>query len=297
MASLESANPYFIVGGFVISRQEILEEIKKIKLNDLDKFLIFEIFKHITDYQSFENLRLVNKEFYTLVKHYFGHLNYHQDLVRDNKINIPLNPSVLKLEKIKDGNYDSWLKRRVCKKVKYELKSIFESFIAEYRWLNCNHYGHHYTHRANNKFHTYLHYTFHKETIEQVLNTKYEGFSFDFMIHLKKELIQYTGVLIMDIAIEHIMREKRKQKKNIYIEKWKILKECKTMITTMKNMFYIQNMTNLRNDIMRILTKDKCVAFTFYSFIRYKKHYSYELRKTHPILAKYIKTNLPNIND
>lgn len=91
----------------------------------------------------------------------------------------------------------------------------------------------------------------------------------------------------MDIAIEHIMREKRKQKKNIYIEKWKILKECKTMITTMKNMFYIQNMTNLRNDIMRILTKDKCVAFTFYSFIRHKKHYSYELGKTHPILARY----------
>ena len=295
MASLECARYEFVIDGFVISRQKLLEEIKKIKLNDLDKFLIFVIFKHITDYQCFENLRLVNKEFYTLVTHYFGHLNYHQDLVRDNKINVPLNINVLKINKIKESNYDIWLKRRVCKKVKYELKSIFEIFITKYKWLNCDNI--HYTPRANNTFHNYLHYTFHKETIEQVLNTKYEGFDFNLTIHLKKELIQYTGVLIMDIAIEHIMREKRKQKKNIYIEKWKILKECKTMITTMKNMFYIQNMTNLRNDIMRILTKDKCVAFTFYSFIRHKKHYSYELRKTHPILARYIKTNLPNIND
>jgi len=59
MASLESArDEYYFPGLGFVSRYDLLNNLK---LNDLDKFLIFEIFKQINDYQSFENLRLVNK--------------------------------------------------------------------------------------------------------------------------------------------------------------------------------------------------------------------------------------------
>lgn len=280
MASLESArDEYYFSGLGFISRYDLLNNLK---LNDLDKFLIFEIFKHITDYQSFENLRLVNKEFYTLVKHYFGHLNFHQDLVRDNKINVPLNINVLKINKIKESNYDIWLKRRVCDNynVRKKYKNILSVFTTKYKSILYEHNPSYYSnilyYKEYNVFTKDLINTFHKKTIEKILNYEYiySSLCIDSKEHLE---IHFTAILIMNIGLDYMLKQRKVKKRTSCIEKWLLIKNCKKIILQMlsiySNKLHIIIQHNLRSKIVKTLNKHACVAFTLNSFIINKHDY------------------------
>ena len=249
MASLDCARDEFEMDGIVISRKKIIENYNKPRLTDFEFDIFCVIFQYL-DYNSFDNLRIVNKELNKYVNDYFKHFMNHKKLVLNKEIKVKLNPEYNRLKKqIDNCNYDSNLIQNMkCGFSKNKFKNLFYfSYNGLFSGKNTNHIFPH------------------QNTIIHIIQKINPHYSYDY--YTKNYL--YVSFLVFKIGIDYIFKKKSYKLKSTNIRRWNSIKSSKKQIHNII-IKHAQYFNYSSRDILKHITINQAVAFLIDFLVKVK---------------------------